>query len=279
MKPPFSYYGGKQRIVRHIIPHIPKHTVYVEPFCGGATLLFEKHNYFTSNSCDYREVLNDTNKDVHNFFVQLRDNGSELCRLLELSIYSRTEYELSKKYKGEDPLIEAYYFYVNIMQSFNNKLNGGWGTHKFKSNNSITYKNKTDNLHKYIERMRTVFIDCEDATKCIKRWDSPHTFFYCDPPYPGAHQGHYAGYTQEDFERLVDTLDNCEGSFILSCYHNDAVPNEWEKVEIETFMSASTDKSVNRKRTECIWIREAKGKCRPEINSIYEKHRQLDLFG
>lgn len=280
MKPPFSYYGGKQRIVRHIIPHIVQHTVYVEPFCGGATLLFAKPDYRTGNNDHYREVINDTNEDIHNFFVQLRDNGEELCRMLELSLYSKEEHRLANNYNGEDPLMKAYYFYVNVMQSFSNIYTcEGWGTQKYGQNLPCTYKNKIDQLGQYIERMRSIYISCEDAIKCIKRWDSPQTFFYCDPPYPNTNQGPYKGYTQEDFENLIEALHNCEGSFILSCYNNDAVPKDWKKLEIEaTNSSSNTFKGGHReKRTECIWIREAKGEPRPEILKIYEKQKQLTL--
>lgn len=42
MKTPIAYYGGKQRLASRIVKLMPKHTVYVEPFCGGAAVLFVK---------------------------------------------------------------------------------------------------------------------------------------------------------------------------------------------------------------------------------------------
>lgn len=42
MKTPISYYGGKQTMLKHILPLIPQHRVYTEAFCGGAAVLFAK---------------------------------------------------------------------------------------------------------------------------------------------------------------------------------------------------------------------------------------------
>jgi DNA adenine methylase len=39
---PLSYLGGKNRIAQKIISLIPHHTAYIEPFCGGAQVLFHK---------------------------------------------------------------------------------------------------------------------------------------------------------------------------------------------------------------------------------------------
>lgn len=51
MKTPISYYGGKQTLLKHILPLIPKHKLYTEAFCGGAAVLFAKScvcdNFFT----------------------------------------------------------------------------------------------------------------------------------------------------------------------------------------------------------------------------------------
>lgn len=35
MKTPISYYGGKQTLLKHILPLIPNHKLYTEAFCGG----------------------------------------------------------------------------------------------------------------------------------------------------------------------------------------------------------------------------------------------------
>ncbi len=38
MKTPITYYGGKQTLLRHILPLIPDHVSYTEAFAGGAAV-------------------------------------------------------------------------------------------------------------------------------------------------------------------------------------------------------------------------------------------------
>ena len=57
MKTPISYYGGKQTLLKHILPLIPKHKLYTEAFCGGAAVLFAKR------PAD-GEVINDISMDM-----------------------------------------------------------------------------------------------------------------------------------------------------------------------------------------------------------------------
>lgn len=38
MRTPISYYGGKQTMLKHILPLIPPHHIYTEAFCGGAAV-------------------------------------------------------------------------------------------------------------------------------------------------------------------------------------------------------------------------------------------------
>jgi DNA adenine methylase len=291
MKPPFSYYGGKQRLASKLVPLIPKHTVYVEPFAGGATLLFAKPWPEVSNNNHYREVINDTNGHLINFFRQLKDNGPELCRRLSLTLYSEQEHQTAKELEHDDHIEAACRFYVNVQQSFSNVMNAGWGRKVFTRNNSVTWMNQVDRLPSYIDRMRSVFISNQDALTCIEQWDSPQTFFYCDPPYPKANQGHYSGYTEQDFEDLLDTLKGIKGSALVSCYdHGFDMPECWRRVEFDAYASSSGNGKVgadrsrkataeelgNRKRTEVVLIKDA-SQPRPEIQKLYDSGK-YDCF-
>ena len=216
MKPPFSYYGGKQRMASKIIPYIPKHTVYAEPFCGGATLLFKKPWPDITSSNHYLEYLNDTNELVINFFRQLRDNGEALCNMLDFMPFSESEYANSKdKLNYTDDLIAAYYFFTNIQQSFSNKFNGGWMRSVYNKNVTLTWA-KHKHLFDYVNRMQSVGLACQDAYKFIKQYDSPQTFYYVDPPYPNTNQGHYSGYTVEDLKNILELLSCSKSSAIIS---------------------------------------------------------------
>ncbi|MDR2245292.1 MAG: DNA adenine methylase [Treponema sp.] len=75
----------------------------------------------------------------------------------------------------------------------------------------------------YALRLQKVQIGCCDALRIIKSRDMPDAFFYLDPPYVGAAQGHYDGYTQEDFDILLKLLESLKGKFLLSSYRNKKV--------------------------------------------------------
>lgn len=54
-KPIIPWLGGKRRLADKILPLFPKHSCYVEPFAGGAALLFARSEPAKV------EVLNDIN--------------------------------------------------------------------------------------------------------------------------------------------------------------------------------------------------------------------------
>lgn len=60
-KTPISYYGGKQAMLKKILPLIPDHVVYVEPFFGGGAVFFAKDKSEV-------EIINDYNSNVANFY-------------------------------------------------------------------------------------------------------------------------------------------------------------------------------------------------------------------
>jgi DNA adenine methylase len=264
MKTPITYYGGKQRLAKKIVREIMQipHTVYAEPFFGGGSVLYEKGYIDRGNGDYYREAINDHNKQLATFWQVVRENPDELIELINTTMYSQWDYDSADRiYKTpmqHTDLEVAWATFVLCNMSFSGRIDGGWRTKTTSDNPARTWANKKDRLPECFHRFRDVSIGCEDAIKFIQRWDSPHTLFYLDPPYPKANQGHYGGYTIEEFQELCDTLDTCLGSYILSNYQQDCEPKSaTKKVQIEVLASSSMNKATRNeqdKRTEILWI-------------------------
>ena len=282
-RPPLAYYGGKQRMAKNIIPLIPQHTTYVEPFCGGATILFKKPWPKVTNTQDYREVINDKDENLINFFKILQSNGKELCEYLELCPYSE---QLNKEFKSKNfhkmsNLERAAAYWYNTQTSFAKKMDSGFGRSMFGANQATIYRKKVVSLHEYINRIMQVVIMNTSAIEVIKKWDSPQSFFYCDPPYPETNQeGYEHKFDSKEFQELVDTLENCQGSFILSCYELEGIkiPESWEKFQFKAINSSAGSVNVSKEkkherngieRVETVYRRFNKVNVRPEIQKLY----------
>jgi len=84
---PLSYIGGKRALAKRIIQILPKHTTYVEPFAGGAQVLFHKEPSPV-------EILNDLDGEIVNFFRVLKEHHEELVRYFRFVVVSRKWYAL-----------------------------------------------------------------------------------------------------------------------------------------------------------------------------------------
>ena len=123
MKALLKYPGAKNRLASWIVSHIPQHKVYCEPFLGSGAVFLNKEPA-------YNEILNDLDDDIYNFFKVVRENPKELCRLIEATPYSRTEYTTAYVESEEEALsIErARRFAVKCWQGFGcgNKYKNGY---------------------------------------------------------------------------------------------------------------------------------------------------------
>src|ERR1035437_9603859 len=104
------YHGGKWRIAPWIISNMPSHEIYVEPFCGGGSVLLQKPR----SRCD---VYNDLDEKIVNFFKVVRDNGKELAEKIYFTPYSRKEYELAFE-PSSDPIESACRTLVRARMGF-----------------------------------------------------------------------------------------------------------------------------------------------------------------
>ena len=216
MKAPISYYGGKQKLASTILKLIPEHELYCEPFLGGAAIFFAKEPSKV-------EVINDTNKELVNFYRVIQNDFTSLEKEIAITLHSRDLHRKAQViYANPDMFSElkrAWAVWVLANQSFASGIDKAWGYDIKKNTTSKKISNKRESFTlDYAIRLQEVQIESFDALRIIESRDNSTAFFYCDPPYFNSNCGHYDGYSLQDFENLLKVLSKLEGKFLLSSY-------------------------------------------------------------
>ena len=247
MKTPITYYGGKQKLAKLIVSNIPKHVLYAEPFVGGAAVFFEKEPSPV-------EVINDTNAEMINFYRVVQENFVKLKDMVNITLHSRRSFDDASYIYNRphmfDPIQRAWAVWTLAAQGFAGLLDGSWGYDKAKNTTTKKITNKRDNFTAdYAIRLQNVQLECTDAIRIIKSRDGKDSFFYCDPPYVGSDCGHYDGYSQQDFDNLLEALSKIEGKFMLSSYPNASLKqfkakHGWFQLQLEQKVSVANNNST-----------------------------------
>ncbi|MFX1705015.1 DNA adenine methylase [Chitinophaga sp. CC14] len=219
MKPPFSFYGGKQRLAPIINTYIPPHYLYGELFAGSAALFFLKHPSPV-------EVLNDTNGLLINFFKVVTTRFEDLRTEVIQTLSSRRTYDqavvICKFPELFDPVKQAWAIWLLCNQGFAGKPGAGWGFDR--TNNASTsraFHARTDFVYNIAKRLEKTQLENADALYILKARDSAGSFFYLDPPYINTAQGPYSGYRNIDYQQLLNCLATIKGKFLLSSFPTD----------------------------------------------------------
>lgn len=262
---PFGYFGGKQRLAKKIVANLPPHNAWVDAFCGSAAVTLAKKPAPI-------EVINDLNGEVVNFFRELRDNSSEVCRLLRLTPYSREELRRARlpEMKLSDAE-RARRFFVAAMMAFNGCFGEAEGGFSF--TNSYTrrgmearvsrWRTMPDYLSVIADRLAQVRIENKDAVSLFQEFaNRPATLVYLDPPYLAERtRGYDHDENSEEFhERLVRAAVRAKCMVFLSGYENDLYddyltrPQGWRKRRMKTTTRGHNGKDFERE--EILWVNE-----------------------
>lgn len=256
MRGPISYYGGKQKLCLKIIQMIPEHNLYCEPFFGGGAVFFAKDKSPV-------EVINDSNREVVNFYRVAQSDFVSLEKEIRITLHSRDLHrKASVIYNNPDMFSDikrAWALWTLATQSFSSIVDGSWGYDIAKNATSKKIKNRRESFsEEYAIRLQDVQIECTDAIRIIESRDSKDAFFYLDPPYFNSDCGHYDGYTKDDFELLLKTCSRLKGKFLLSSYPSDllatyAKKHHWTQESLELTVSVANKCEKPRKlKTEVL---------------------------
>lgn len=253
----FPYYGGKNTHLSWLLDLLPYDTKYIEPFCGSAAVLLNRH-------ISAQEILNDQDRLVMNFFQVLREQGEEFVDLLRLTPYHKGEHELVQKDLMYSPSIgpieRARRFFIFARQSYMGQART-WAISPKEVRTGFSQVVKRwiygiEGLLPVIDRLRRVIFENRDALDIIPRYDSQDTVWYCDPPYMPETRVSTNEYriemTKSVHKDLLDLLLNCEGKVAISGYSNETYNNRlegWFK-HAEPFKGLAGPRG---KRQEILW--------------------------
>lgn len=279
VKTPLKTFGGKYYLAPKLVPLMPPHTTYVEPFAGGLSVLLAK------DPEGVNEIVSDLDGNLTTFWNILRsetlfkrfqrrclttpfsDHSWAMARAL-LSCPLVVDGEMHDWIDGMSPddrnVIIAWAFFVSCRQSLSGRggsfaaitktrLRGGM------NEQCSAWMSCVDGLAEVHARLRRVMILHRDAFEMIEEFDGPETLFYTDPPYLPETRTAKDVYTfemsVEDHKRLLARLVECKGKVMLSGYDSDlynVALAGWSKIEFDLPNNAASGKT-KRRMVEVVW--------------------------
>ena len=226
MAAPYGMSGGKTFQAKYIIPLIPEHETYVEPFCGSASILFKKDP-------SKNEVITDIDPDI-------------IATLEFLKVATETDIEELKKrnWKASRSLFKSlldaapktemgktYRFLWLRRHSFGGKSNSYAPSTDTPQRNC--YPTVLDRAPEYKERLKNVTIELMDFAEAIKKYNSPTTFYYIDPPYTGNNNNETLKFSLEELIRLAEAMKTITGKWLMSNSESEEVRQHFGEYTIK----------------------------------------------
>ncbi|NQM31195.1 DNA adenine methylase [Streptococcus suis] len=214
--PVLKWVGGKRQLIEDISPLIPKQiSTYVEPFVGGAAILFHLQ--------PKKAIINDFNDELMNVYQVIKEDPNGLIKILEKHKEANSEeyyyetraldrtadYEnLSKEEKAGRILYLNKTCYNGLFRvNSSGQFNAPYGKYK---NPAIVNDVTIKAVSNYFNAANIKFLngDYKEALKGLRKG----TFVYFDPPYmPVSSSSNFTGYTENGFgyEKQVELRDEC----------------------------------------------------------------------
>jgi DNA adenine methylase len=210
MKGPLSYVGGKNRVADTIIAKFPQHITYVEPFAGGAQVLFHKEPSKV-------EVLNDLDGELVNFYRVCQSHHEELIRYMRFMVMSRELFTRLHKTPPEtltDIQRASRYFYLQKTAYGGRVSRQNYAIHVVQRPN-FSPARLNELIEAAHERLSRVQIEQLPYEEILARYDRAGTFFYLDPPYYDIRLYRH-NLEHDDFVLMAGHLKSIKGKFLLS---------------------------------------------------------------
>ncbi len=234
----------------------PPHRVYVDLFGGSAAMIARQPPRTTS-----RSITTSTSERVQ----RVRD-----CEGLALQRYSscwraRRMTGSNTRCAGESwpipvsPVSEKHGPFI-VCGTI------GFSAHPALANGCTRYEHRCralrtlpGKLHWWHKRLQPVHLENRTWQEIVEQYDSPDTFFFCDPPYLPGVLRKACKYYQHDMDaaahvELIERLRKIKGRCLICGYHHPLYTQllfHWRRI---TFVARESMGSRTGKRKEVVWL-------------------------
>lgn len=225
----FPYMGGKAHHIKHLEKLFPSTTdTFVDVF-GGAGWVSVKNN----TQANHR-IYNDLNPYLATIFEHFAQDPEGVKN--QLRLWPQQDPVLYRQFQQDifgdtqpalDLITAAKYLYLEV-QSFTGNTLGLTSSVYFDKKNihGLNPLLKKLSTPKITDRLQQLTIENLNATDVIRKYDTPDTFFYIDPPYYEKEHYYTQAFGKHEHEQLAQCLNRIQGKFALSYYHFDEL-DEW----------------------------------------------------
>ena len=268
IRPPVKIHGGKFYLNKWVIEQFPqnyKELVYVEPFCGGISVLLNKER-------SEKEVINDTDDGLICLLKSLRDEPKEFIgRLKRVKYCENTFLGAVRKAKNEDETKDyvdkaVTEFILRRMSrggmkkafAWSERLRGG------QPGDVNAWETILERLPAIAERLQGVIILCEDFRKVLDVWDEDNSLLYLDPPYlpttrsEGSREIYEYEMSVEDHISMLNMLKSSRGKILLSGYlstlYTRMLNKEIWRYKRKSMAAHASQAKTKTRRLEYLWM-------------------------
>lgn len=192
-----------------LLPLIPDHVCYCEPFAGGLALLLAKPRSAV-------EVVNDLNGDLVALYRNLQYHLPEILRELQFFFAARKTFNDFTAQPGLMEIQRAARFLLRNRISFGGGMKS-WAVSRTRGGGAaFSREGATAMLGKAHERLDKVVVENLSYERCMELYDSKDTFFFIDPPYLNAVPVAYQGWSEEQMRRFAKLLRRVKGKWVVT---------------------------------------------------------------
>lgn len=247
-RPFLKWVGGKRRLLKNIVPLLPKSIrAYHEPFVGGGALFF----WLRGNGFRGPAHLYDANEELIRTYQAIQKDPSSVIAAFDRHAGANCEgyyYEVRNQRPDSlsDAKVAGRMLYLNragfnglYRQNIAGLFNTSWG----KKEHVCLDKGRVFAAHAALQNARIESGDFSSVLRFVEAGD----LVYADPPYPNGFNtycsGGFCDETQDDLAQVCGLIDRMGANFIVSNGDCGLIRTLYSKFNI---MSLMAPRSISR---------------------------------